>query len=111
MNELTLTTKQIIENKIYTIRNTQVILDRDLAGLYGVETKHINQAVKNNDDKFEEDFFFELTNEEFSHLRSNDLTANFSKTRTNPKVFTEQGVYMLATILKSQTASQYLKWT
>jgi len=106
MNELTLTTNQIIENKIYTIRNTQVILDRDLADLYGVETKHINQAVKNNDDKFEEDFFFELTNEEFSHLRSNDLTANFSKTRTNPKVFTEQGVYMLATILKSQTASQ-----
>jgi hypothetical protein len=83
-----------------------VILDRDLAGLYGVETKHINQAVKNNNDKFEEDFFFELTNEEFSHLRSNDLTANFSKTRTNPKVFTEQGVYMLATILKSKTASQ-----
>ena len=106
MNKLALTTNQIIENKIYTIRNTQVILDRDLANLYGVETKHINQAVKNNDDKFEEDFFFELTNEEFSHLRSNDLTANFSKTRTNPKVFTEQGVYMLATILKSQTASQ-----
>jgi len=106
VNKLALTTNQIIENKIYTIRNTQVILDRDLANLYGVETKHINQAVKNNDDKFEEDFFFELTNEEFSHLRSNDLTANFSKTRTNPKVFTEQGVYMLATILKSQTASQ-----
>jgi DNA replication protein DnaD len=97
---------QTIENKIYTIRSLQVMLDRDLAELYDVETKRINEAVKNNVDKFEEDFFFELSDIEFNDLRSKLSTANFSKTRTNPKVFTEQGVYMLATILKSKTASQ-----
>lgn len=95
-----------IKDKIYTIRNLQVMLDRDLATLYGVETKHINQAVRNNQDKFMDDFYFELTNNEFEDLRSNFLTTNFAKTRTNPKVFTEQGIYMLATILKSKVASQ-----
>ena len=95
-----------IKDKIHTIRNQQVMLDRDLAELYGVETKHINQAVRNNQDKFMDDFYFELTNNEFENLRSKNLTANFSKTRTNPKVFTEQGIYMLATILKSKVASQ-----
>ena len=95
-----------IKNKIYTIRNLQVMLDKDLAELYGVETKHINQAVRNNQDKFMDDFYFELTNNEFENLRSKNLTANFSKTRTNPKVFTEQGIYMLATILKSKVASE-----
>ena len=58
--------------------------------LYDVETKHINQAVKNNQDKFQEDFFFALTDNEFTILRSKDLTTNFSKTRINRKVFTEQ---------------------
>lgn len=95
-----------IKDKIYTIRNLQVMLDKDLAELYGVETKHINQAVRNNQDKFMEDFYFELTNVEFENLRSKDLTANFAKVRINPKVFTEQGIYMLATILKSKVASQ-----
>lgn len=95
-----------IKNKIHTIRNHQVMLDRDLAELYGVETKHINQAVRNNQDKFMNDFYFELTNTEFKDLRSKNLTANFSKVRTNPKVFTEQGIYMLATILKSRIASE-----
>ena len=95
-----------IKDKIHTIRNLQVMLDRDLAELYGVETKHINQAVRNNQDKFMDDFYFELTNNEFENLRSKNLTANFSKTRTNPKVFTEQGIYMLATILKSKVASE-----
>lgn len=98
--------EQPIQDKIYTIRGLQVMLDRDLAEIYGVETKRINEAVKNNQDKFQEDFFFELTNDEFNNLRSKVSTANFSKTRANPKVFTEQGVYMLATILKSKTASQ-----
>lgn len=93
MNELIIIDNETIQNKIFTMRDTQVMLDRDLAELYGVETKHINQAVRNNQDKFQEDFFFELT-------------ANYSKTRVNPKAFTEQGVYMLATILKSKTASQ-----
>lgn len=106
MNELIIIDNQTVQSKIYTIRSVRVMIDRDLAVLYGVETKHINQAVRNNQDKFQDDFFFELTNDEFNSLRSNDLTANFAKTRTNPKVFTEQGVYMLATILKSTVASQ-----
>lgn len=78
-----------IKNKIHTIRNLQVMLDKDLAELYGVETKRINEAVRNNQDKFMDDFYFELTNTEFENLRSKFSTANFSKTRTNPKVFTE----------------------
>ena len=106
MNELTTIDNQTIQNKIYTVRGVQVMLDKDLAELYGVETKRINEAVKNNQDKFQEDFFFELTDEEFEVLRSKLSTTKFSKTRVNPKVFTEQGVYMLATVLKSQTAIQ-----
>ncbi|MDD2358584.1 MAG: ORF6N domain-containing protein [Thiovulaceae bacterium] len=96
---------QDIQSKIYTIRGLQVMLDRDLAILYEVETKRINEAVKNNLDKFPEDFYFELADEEFDNLRSKISTANFSKIRTNPKVFTEQGIYMLATILKSKVAT------
>lgn len=95
-----------IKDKIHTIRDMQVMLDRDLAELYGVETKHINQAVRNNQDKFMQDFYFALDDVEFEDLRSKISTANFAKVRTNPKVFTEQGVYMLATILKSKAASQ-----
>ena len=67
-----------IKDKIYTIRDKQVMLDRDLAQLYGVETKHINQAVRNNQDKFLEDFYFELTDIEFEDLRSKILTAKNS---------------------------------
>ena len=78
-----------IKDKIHTIRNFQVMLDKDLAELYGVETKRINEAVRNNQDKFMDDFYFELTNNEFENLRSKNLTTNFSKTRTNPKVLTE----------------------
>ncbi|MFT5660834.1 MAG: hypothetical protein ACI9TV_001478 [Sulfurimonas sp.] len=95
-----------IKSKINTIRGMQVMLDRDLAELYGVETKRINEAVKNNRDKFPNDFYFELIDTELEDLRSKVSTANFSKTRINPKVFTEQGIYMLATILKSKVASE-----
>ena len=100
-----LITNNDIETKIYTIRATQVMLDKDLATLYGVETKRINEAVKNNRDKFPDDFYFELSDIEFDDLRSKFSTTNFSMIRTNPKVFTEQGIYMLATILKSKVAS------
>ena len=94
-----------IKDKIYNIRGLQVMLDRDLAELYGVATKRINEAVRNNQDKFMEDFYFELTDIEFEDLRSKLSTANFSKVRINPKVFTEQGIYLLATILKTKVAS------
>ena len=97
-----------IGSHIFTLRGRgkEVMLDRELAELYGVETKRVNEAVKNNQDKFLEDFYFELTDKEFEDLRSKNSTAKFSKTRVNPKVFTEQGVYMLATILKSEIASE-----
>ncbi len=95
-----------ITSRIFTIRGKEVMLDGDLADIYGVETKRVNEAVKNNKDKFLEDFYFELTDKEFEDLRSKNSTAKFSKTRVNPKVFTEQGVYMLATILKSKIASE-----
>lgn len=95
-----------LKNKIYTIRNTKVMLDKDLAEIYKVETKRINEAVKNNQDKFPSDFYFELSTEEFDDLRTKFPTANFSKTRFLPKAFTENGIYMLATILKSKVATE-----
>jgi len=76
MSELT-TITDTIANKIYTIRGLQVMLDRDLAELYGVETKRINEAVKNNQDKFLDDFYFELSDSEFNDLRSKFSTAKF----------------------------------
>ena len=86
------------------MRNQQVILDCDVAELYGVETKRINEAVNNNPEKFPEGYIFELDNQEFSVLRSKFSTTKFSKTRQLPKAFTEKGLYMLATILKSPRA-------
>ena len=104
MNELI--AQNEIGSRILMLRGKEVMLDRDLAELYGVETKRVNEAVRNNQDKFLEDFYFELTDTEFGDLRSKNTTAKFAKTRVNPKVFTEQGIYMLATVLKSQTASE-----
>lgn len=99
--------KEDIRDRIYEVRGVNVMLDADLALLYQVETKRINEAVKNNPDKFPERLAWKLTEEEKSFLWSNFSTANISKmSRTNPRVFTEQGVYMLATILKSKIASQ-----
>lgn len=94
-----------IQNKIYNIRGFQVMLDSDLAQLYGVETKHINQAVRNNPDKFPDDFYFEATDDELENLRSKFLTSSWGGNRYSPKLFTEQGIYMLATILKSKVAT------
>ena len=93
-----------IENLILEIRDQKVILDSDVAKIYGVETKRINEAVKNNPDKFPEDYLFELTNEELDWLRSKFSTTKLTKTRVAPKVFTEKGLYMIATILKSKNA-------
>lgn len=82
----------------------QVILDCDVAELYGVQTREINQAVKNNPEKFPNGYILFIERQEFISLRSNFLTANWSKIRALPKAFTEKGLYMLATILKSQQA-------
>ena len=107
MNDL-VSNEQNIQNKIYTIKNTQFMLDSDLATIYGVETKRINEAVKNNPDKFPSDFYFELTKEEDENLRSKFSTfkESLKNRKYRPKVFTEQGVYMLATVLKSKTATE-----
>lgn len=95
-----------IENKIITIQNKQVILDSDIADLYGVETKRVNEAVKNNPNKFPEGYIIYLTPDDLEYLRSNFSTAKFNKTRVVPKAFSEKGLYMLATILKSPQATQ-----
>jgi len=97
-----------IQNKIYNIRDMQMMLDSDLAELYGVETKRINEVVKRNPDKFPDDLMFEMTQKEVEILRSQNAT--FKESLNNrkylPKVFTEQGVYMLATVLKSKIATE-----
>ena len=96
-----------VRNKIVCIRNKEVITDADVAELYGVETKRINEAVKNNADKFPADYMFTLTENETIDLRSKISTTKISaKSRTLPKVFTEKGLYMLATILKSRRAQE-----
>lgn len=95
-----------VEEKILMLRGVRVILDADVAKLYGVETKEINQAVKNNPKKFPKGYVIELENNELEILRSKILTAKpNSMTRYYPKAFTERGLYMLATILKSDTAT------
>lgn len=100
--------QEIIQSRIYEIRNLKVMLDSDLAKLYEVETKRINEAVKNNPEKFPEDFYFELTFEEAEILRSKFSTFkdSLNNRKYNAKVFTEQGVYMLATVLKSKVATE-----
>ena len=96
-----------VEKKIVSIRGLPVIVDADVAALYGVETKRVNEAIRNNPDKFPEDYMFELTAEELQDLRSKISTANISsKSRSLPKAFTEKGLYMLATILKSKRATK-----
>jgi hypothetical protein len=95
-----------VEEKILTLRRQKVILDSDVAELYSVETRDINKAVKNNPDKFPEGYVFETDNKELADLRWKFSTANLSKTRVLPKAFTEKGLYMLATILKSPQATQ-----
>ena len=96
-----------IENMIYEIRVKQLMLDSDLAKLYECKngTKEINQAVKNNPDKFPNDFYFRLSEVELKYLRSKNLTAN-RKSRSLPYVFTEQGVAMLATVLHTPVAAE-----
>ncbi|MFQ5356747.1 MAG: ORF6N domain-containing protein [Mariprofundaceae bacterium] len=100
-------TFQNVEGKTVTIRDMQVLVDRDLAELYGVETRDINKAVKNNSEKFPSGYIIELSRSEKNELVENFHRFNKLKHSTvNPKVFTEKGLYMLATILKSETATQ-----
>ena len=91
---------------IYLIRGMRVMLDRDLAKLYGVETKVFKQAVKRNINRFPEDFMFELTRDEFKNLRSQFVTSSWGGSRYVPMAFTEQGIAMLSSVLKSDRAVQ-----
>jgi phage regulator Rha-like protein len=99
-----------VRDKIITIRDRKVILDSDVAEHYGVETKRINEAVKNNPDKFPEGYILELSSGEYKSLRSKFSTLNTSErgkhTKYLPHAFTDKGLYMLATILKSERATQ-----
>jgi len=95
----------IISSKIYLIRDQKVMLDKDLASLYGVETKVLNQAVKRNQDRFPEDFMFELTKSENDSLRSQIVTLKRGQnSKYLPFAFTEQGVAMLSSVLNSRQA-------
>ncbi len=96
---------QKVKDKIAVIRDVEVIADADVAELYGVETKRVNEAVRNNPDKFPARYMFELSKSELRDLRSKISTTNVSSMNRKPtKVFTERGLYMLATILKSEQA-------
>jgi len=89
-----------ISSKIFTLRSKQVMIDRDLAEIYGVETKYLKRQVQRNIERFDEDdFMFVTTKEEFESLRSQIGTANFAKARALPYAFTEQGVYILVTVI------------
>ena len=103
-------TEEYLKEKLYKIRGKRVLFDADLAEIYGYDTKGFNRQVKNNIEKFDEDFMFELTDEELEDLRYKNCTANISsKSRYNPHVFTEQGLYMLMTVLKGPLAVKQSK--
>lgn len=98
----------VIQDKILDIRGFKVILDRDLAAMYGVETRVLNQAVKRNIERFPNDFMFQLDNEEFENWKSQIVISNSEKKglRKRPYAFTELGVSMLSSVLNSPTAIQ-----
>ncbi len=95
-----------IRNKVYWVRGNQVMLDADLAFIYGYEVKNLNRQVKRNMARFPEDFMFQLTQTEYDNLRCQNVTAISNMSRTMPFVFTEQGIYMLATVLKGELAER-----
>jgi phage regulator Rha-like protein len=98
--------EETIERKIFMIRGHKVMLDRDLAELYGVRTMVLNQAVKRNISRFPKDFMFQLSNEELKNLISQIVISSWGGTRKLPYAFTEQGVAMLSSVLNSERAIQ-----
>jgi hypothetical protein len=97
---------QKIKSKIITIQGQQVILDSEIAKLYGVETKRVNEAVRNNPDKFPEGYIISLNRDDWENLKSKLSTSNWGGVRKLPHAFSERGLYMLATILKSPIATE-----
>jgi hypothetical protein len=104
--EISLIPDEVVINKIYFIRNQKVMLDQDLAVLYGVETKRLNEQVKRNLSRFPEDFMFQLSKIEFQNLKSQFATSSWGGIRKLPFVFTEHGVLMLSSVLNSEKAIQ-----
>lgn len=106
-NESQVITTQEVENRVIELRGQNVLLDRDVAALYGVETKRVNEAVKNNPDKFPDRYCFTLQVAEKQYVVENfDRMKNLKKSTVEPRAFTEGGLYMLATILKSPKATE-----
>ena len=101
--------EESIKDKIHIVRGQKVMIDADLAEIYGYTTKRFNQQVKNNIQKFDDDFRFQLTQEEMDNLRSKNLTSSWGGTRYLPYAFTEQGIYMLMTVLKGDLATRQSK--
>lgn len=106
---LVVLTQESIQNRIYLIRGQRVMLDADLAEIYGYETKRFNEQVKNNIEKFDEDFRFQLTKNELENLRSKFSTSSWGGSRYLPYAFTEQGIYMLMTVLRGDLATRQSK--
>ena len=102
--EIVKVTEELIKAKTYEVRGYKVMLDFDLAKIYGYSTKAFNQQVKNNSERFASDFAFKLTKEEVNNLRSKNLPSSWGGSRYLPNAFTEQGIYMLMTILKGDLA-------
>ena len=99
-----LISSEVVENKIYLIRTQKVMLDRDLAILYNIETKNLNKAVNRNLDRFPKDFMFQLDKNEFKNLKFQFGTSRWGGTRKLPYVFTEHGILMLSSVLNSKRA-------
>ena len=97
---------QVIQSKIYEIRGQKVLLDRNLAEMYGVEVRALNQAVKRNIDRFPSDFMFQLNEEEWANLKSQFVISSWGGIRKLPFAFTEMGVAMLSSVLRSSVAIQ-----
>ena len=108
-SEIAIVDERTIRDKIYEVRGVKVMLDFELAEIYGYTTKAFNQQVKNNIGKFDEDFRFQLTKEEAEILRSKNLTSSWGGTRYLPWAFTESGIYMLMTVLRGDLATQQSK--
>jgi len=104
-NEIMIVDEQSLREKIYVIRGQQVMLDFDLAEIYGYSTTRFNEQVTRNIDKFDSDFMFELTKKEFQNLISQNATSSWGGRRKLPRAFTEQGIYMLMTVLRSELAT------
>jgi len=93
-----------VKNLVYTIRNQRVMLDHDLADLFGVETRVVNQQVKRNINKFPSDFMFRLSKEEYENLKSQFVSSSWGGRRTLPYAFTEKGMIMLSNVIRSPKA-------